>query len=106
MTRYEQGFMRKCAEYGVDGRIVLGKIASANMLQRVGSRALEALEGGALKGHAAAAPGGKARSVFDKLVRFFGENGYRMDPDGAMARAAVRRKKRELDLIRGFGRWP
>ena len=28
MTRYEQGFMNKCAEYGVDGRIFLEKTAS------------------------------------------------------------------------------
>lgn len=27
MTRYEQGFMRKCAEYGVDGRRLLVKIS-------------------------------------------------------------------------------
>jgi len=27
MTRYEQGFMNKCAEYGVDGRFLLSKIA-------------------------------------------------------------------------------
>lgn len=27
MTRYEQGFINKCAEYGVDGRVVLQKIA-------------------------------------------------------------------------------
>ena len=27
MTRYEQGFMNKCAEYGVDGRLVIQKLA-------------------------------------------------------------------------------
>ena len=27
MTRYEQGFMNKCAEYGVDGRVLLEKLA-------------------------------------------------------------------------------
>ena len=27
MTRYEQGFLTKCAEYGVDGRKLLEKIA-------------------------------------------------------------------------------
>lgn len=29
MTRYEQGFINKCAEYGVDGRTVLAKLAQA-----------------------------------------------------------------------------
>lgn len=27
MTRYEQGFINKCAEYGIDGRVVLHKLA-------------------------------------------------------------------------------
>ena len=27
MTRYEQGFMAKCAEYGVDGKTLLEKLA-------------------------------------------------------------------------------
>ena len=27
MTRYEQGFIQKCAEYGIDGRVLLEKKA-------------------------------------------------------------------------------
>ena len=31
MTRYEKGFIEKCAEYGVDGRVLLTKVADPAM---------------------------------------------------------------------------
>lgn len=43
MTRYEQGFMNKCAEYGVDGRVFLEK--QAIPLQTMKSVASKLLKG-------------------------------------------------------------
>jgi len=39
MTRYEQGFMSKCAEYGVDGRVMLKHAQSAGKLLGFGANA-------------------------------------------------------------------
>ena len=52
MTRYERGFMNKCAEYGVDGLFMLKYAASASGLGfNVGAGSLGGIKGGYATGH-------------------------------------------------------
>ena len=55
MTRYEQGFMNKCAEYGVDGRVFFEKQSDDNGGSVVGP-AIGAAAGSAVGGAAASVP--------------------------------------------------
>ena len=50
MTRYEHGFIQKCAEYGVDGRALLEKIAERNHGEGAKLGAKLGLLGGSLAG--------------------------------------------------------
>lgn len=59
MTRYEQGFLTKCAEYGVDGRAMLKQAQWANIFRRIANK-------GFWRGS------GAARS-FRRLTRFMGD---------------------------------
>ena len=40
MTAYEQGFISKCAEYGVDGSVMLKQAQWARLLRRIANRGL------------------------------------------------------------------
>jgi len=85
MTRYEQGFMNKCAEYGVDGRVFLEKTAKSRALARLISRlspkvvdkvysAADAIPRPSLLQRLFTKP--KFRALFDNISRTAGTGGY------------------------------